>query len=97
MVWMYMLMSAFHAAPWLRLITRRRHGSPRSWSGVRQIKLTSTGWPGSRQSRSAAGRQVFQPTGGQPCPIKSFHARTIHRNVVVQRSERRKTPSGEQQ
>ena len=43
MVWMYMLMSAFHAAPWLRLITRRRHGSPRSWSGVRQIKLTSTG------------------------------------------------------
>jgi hypothetical protein len=43
MVWMYMLMSAFHAAPWLRLITRRRHGAFRSWSGVRQIELTSTG------------------------------------------------------
>ena len=43
MVWMYMLMSAFHAAPWLRLITRRQHGAPRSWSGVRQIELTSTG------------------------------------------------------
>ena len=43
MVWMYMLMSAFHAAPWLRLITRRRHGAFRSWSGVRQIELTSNG------------------------------------------------------
>ena len=43
MVPMYVLMSAFHAAPWLRLVTRRRHGSPRSWSGVRQIELTSTG------------------------------------------------------
>jgi hypothetical protein len=43
MVWMYMLMSAFHSAPWLRLITRRQRGSPRSWSGVRQIELTSTG------------------------------------------------------
>ena len=43
MVWMYMLMSAFHAAPWLRLITRRRHAAFRSWSGVRQIELTSDG------------------------------------------------------
>ena len=43
MVPMYMLMSAFHAAPWLRLITRRRHGAFRSWSGVRQIELTSNG------------------------------------------------------
>jgi hypothetical protein len=43
MVWMYTLMSAFHSAPWLRLITRRQRGSPRSWSGARQIGLTSTG------------------------------------------------------
>jgi hypothetical protein len=43
MVWMYTLMSAFHSAPWLGLITRRQRGSPRSWPGVRQIELTSTG------------------------------------------------------
>ncbi len=29
MAWMYMLMSAFHAAPWLKLISgRRRFGGP---------------------------------------------------------------------
>ena len=43
MLWMYMLMSAFHSAPWLRLITGRQHGAFRSWSGVRQIELTSDG------------------------------------------------------
>jgi|SRR4029077_15749762 hypothetical protein len=42
MVWMYMLMSAFHSAPWLRLISGRQRGAPWS-SGVRQIELTSTG------------------------------------------------------
>ena len=29
MVPMYLLMSAFHAAPWLRLIASRRHGTDR--------------------------------------------------------------------
>lgn len=43
MVWMYMLMSAFHSAPWLRLITGRLRGAHRSPSGVRQIELTSAG------------------------------------------------------
>src|SRR5262245_5629463 len=39
MVPMYLLMSAFHSAPWLRLISNWRSGSPRSESGVRQIEL----------------------------------------------------------
>jgi hypothetical protein len=30
MVWMYMLMSAFHSAPWLKLISSRRIGAHRS-------------------------------------------------------------------
>ena len=30
MVWMYMLMSAFHSAPWLKLISGRRTGAHRS-------------------------------------------------------------------
>jgi uncharacterized membrane protein YhaH (DUF805 family) len=30
MAWMYLLMSAFHAAPWLKLIARRRHDAGRS-------------------------------------------------------------------
>ncbi len=30
MVWMYMLMSAFHSAPWLKLISSRRSGARRS-------------------------------------------------------------------
>ena len=30
MTWMYMLMSAFHSAPWLRLIASRRGGADRS-------------------------------------------------------------------
>ena len=43
MVRMYMLMSAFHSAPWLRLITGWLRGAPWSPSGVRQIELTSAG------------------------------------------------------
>jgi hypothetical protein len=27
MVWMYVLMSAFHSAPWLKLISSRRNGA----------------------------------------------------------------------
>jgi hypothetical protein len=35
---MYLLMSAFHVAPWLRLISGRRNGSPSgAWSCVEQI------------------------------------------------------------
>ncbi len=30
MVWMYLLMSAFHSAPWLKLIASRRSGARRS-------------------------------------------------------------------
>ena len=30
MVWMYMLMSTFHSAPWLKLISSRRTGAHRS-------------------------------------------------------------------
>jgi hypothetical protein len=30
MVWMYMLMSAFHSAPWLKLIASRLSGARRS-------------------------------------------------------------------
>jgi hypothetical protein len=32
MVAMYLLMSAFHSAPWLKLISSRRSGARRSWS-----------------------------------------------------------------
>jgi hypothetical protein len=39
MVPMYMLMSAFHSTPWLKLISSRRSGARRSRSGVRQIAL----------------------------------------------------------
>jgi hypothetical protein len=39
MVPMYMLMSAFHSAPWLKLISNCRRGARRSQSGVRQIEL----------------------------------------------------------
>jgi hypothetical protein len=28
---MYLLMSAFHAAPWLKLISNRRSGAPGAW------------------------------------------------------------------
>ena len=41
MIWMYMLMSAFHSAPWLKLISRRRNAA-QSRSGVRQIGPEST-------------------------------------------------------
>ena len=30
MVWMYLLMSAFHSAPWLKLIASRRNGAQRT-------------------------------------------------------------------
>jgi hypothetical protein len=36
---MYMLMSAFHSGPWLKLISNWRSGTRRSQSGVRQIEL----------------------------------------------------------
>ena len=36
---MYLLMSAFHSAPWLRLISNWRSGARRSQSGVRRIEL----------------------------------------------------------
>ncbi|OAP40986.1 hypothetical protein AU381_03620 [Sinorhizobium glycinis] len=35
MVPMYALMSAFHTAPWLRLISSRRGAAPSSWFDVR--------------------------------------------------------------
>jgi hypothetical protein len=38
---MYLLMSAFHSAPWLKLISRRRNAA-QSRSGVRQIGPEST-------------------------------------------------------
>ena len=39
MVPMYMLMSAFHSAPWLKLISNGRSGARRPRSGVRQVEL----------------------------------------------------------
>ena len=39
MIPMYMLMSAFHSAPWLKLISNWRSGARRSQSGVRRIEL----------------------------------------------------------
>jgi hypothetical protein len=38
MVPMYLLMSAFHTVPWLKLISGRRSGTCRCCSGVRQIE-----------------------------------------------------------
>ena len=38
MVPMYLLMSAFHTAPWLKLVSHRRSGARRSWSGVPKHK-----------------------------------------------------------
>ena len=35
MVPMYLLMSAVHSAPWLRLIFSRRSGARRCWTGAR--------------------------------------------------------------
>lgn len=34
MVPMYLLMSAFHSAPWLRLVTSRRGGAYQAWSAL---------------------------------------------------------------
>ena len=42
MAWMYMLMSAFHSAPWLKLISSRRSGAHRARSGLRQVELKTT-------------------------------------------------------
>ena len=39
MIPMYMLMSAFHSAPWLKRISNWRSGARRSQSGVHQIEL----------------------------------------------------------
>jgi hypothetical protein len=39
MVAMYMLMSAFHSAPWLKLISGQGSGARQSRSGARQIEL----------------------------------------------------------
>ena len=41
MTLMYLLMSAFHSAPWLKLISGRRSSAGRSWSSVRQIEFKS--------------------------------------------------------
>ena len=38
MVPMYLLMSVFHAAPWLKLVSGLRSGARRSRSGARQIE-----------------------------------------------------------
>jgi hypothetical protein len=42
MVPMYVLMAAFHLAPWLKLVSIRRSGAGRSRSGVRQVELCQT-------------------------------------------------------
>ncbi|HKA71351.1 MAG TPA: hypothetical protein VKE26_06065 [Xanthobacteraceae bacterium] len=42
MAWMYMLMSAFHSAPWLKLISSRRSGAHRAQSGLRQVELKTS-------------------------------------------------------
>src|SRR5262245_28290263 len=56
MVPMYMLMSAFHWAPWLKLSSSRGSGARRSQSGVRQIEL---GLPdGSYHTTRQASRQA---------------------------------------
>jgi hypothetical protein len=45
MVPMYLLMSAFHSAPWLKLVSDRRSGARRSRSGVRQIEVPNLNHP----------------------------------------------------
>jgi len=35
MIPMYLLMSAFHSVPWLKLISKRGSAAHRCWSGVR--------------------------------------------------------------
>jgi len=42
MVPMYLLMSAFHSVPWLRLVSSRRSGVRRRQSGARQIERCRT-------------------------------------------------------
>ncbi len=41
MVPMYLLMSAFHSAPWLKLIARRRRGAPESRHTCHLRRLTT--------------------------------------------------------
>jgi hypothetical protein len=43
MVPMYLLMSVFHSAPWLKLISSGRRSARQSRSRVRQIELESAG------------------------------------------------------
>jgi hypothetical protein len=42
MVTMYVLMSAFHLVPWLKLISSRRRGAHPPWRGVAQPEFKST-------------------------------------------------------
>ena len=52
MTLMYLLMSAFHSARWLKLISGRRSSAGRSWSGVRQIEFKSPCRAARRSPRS---------------------------------------------
>jgi hypothetical protein len=42
MLWMYILMSAFHSPPWLKLIPNWQSAAHQSWLGVAPIELKST-------------------------------------------------------
>lgn len=62
MVSMYVLMCAFHSAPWLKLIANRRGGARRRRSGVRQIEAPTLSCPctlagGDEQRRLASSRR----------------------------------------
>lgn len=43
MVWMYMLMSAFHSGPWLKLISSRRAAPAGRDPAFAKVELKSTG------------------------------------------------------
>jgi hypothetical protein len=43
MVWMYMLMSAFHSGPWLKLISSRRAAPAAPDPAFAKVELKSTG------------------------------------------------------
>lgn len=49
MVPMYLLMSAFHSAPWLKLIFSRRGGAGRSYGAVRANRILTVSENGKRQ------------------------------------------------
>jgi hypothetical protein len=62
MVPMYLLMSAFHSAPWLKLIFSRRSGAHRSGFGVRQIEQCQTFLARERsQGMTSCAYFAFQP------------------------------------